>query len=311
MMAFCFKRKESVAKATRRLGRDRMEHALECLKECDRIGAIHCARKDIKKTRAVLRLVRTEIQKGRRRRMTNLLKEAARHLAAPRDAYVRARTLKNLAQHFKGQLAPGALRHVRAELRNDSDKEMRRFVKKKSVRRVARVLRGVAKKSDGLKVSGKGWKALAPGVKRAYGDGQQAYRTALKDPVPENFHQWRKGAKDLWYQVTLLQPLWPEQMEATAHELEQLGECLGDDHDLALLQQAVEEKYAGDGNTRELATLKGLIDERQRELRASALALGSRFYAEKPSAFCNRLAGYWRIWRREKRLGIEAGEPAS
>ena len=70
-MAFCFKRKESVAKATRRLGRDRMEHALECLKECDRAKAIHCARKDIKKMRAVLRLVRTEIQKRRRRRITN------------------------------------------------------------------------------------------------------------------------------------------------------------------------------------------------------------------------------------------------
>jgi CHAD domain-containing protein len=310
-MAFCFKRKESVAKATRRLGRDRMEHALECLKECDRAKAIHCARKDIKKMRAVLRLVRTEIQKRRHRRITNLLRVAARHLAAPRDAYVKTRTLKNLAQHFKGQLAPGALRHVRAELRSDLNKEMRRFAKKRIARRVARILRGMAKKSDRLKVRGKGWKALAPGVKRAYAEGQQAYRTTLKDPAPENFHQWRKGAKDLWYQVILLRPLWPEQMDATAHELEQLGECLGDDHDLAVLQQAVEEKYAGDGNTRELATLKGLIDERQRELRASALALGSRFYAEKPSAFCNRLAGYWQIWRREKKPGIEAAEATS
>jgi CHAD domain-containing protein len=310
-MAFCFKRRESVAKAARRLARNRIEHALECLKECDRAEAIHCVRKDIKKMRAVLRLVRTEIQKKQRLRITKLLREAAGHLAAPRDVYVKAVTLKNLARHFRGQLTPGALRHVRAELRNDLDKEMRRFAKNKSVRRVARILRGVAKKSDRLKVSGKGWKALAPGVKKAYADGQQAYRTALKDPAPGNFHQWRKGAKDLWYQVTLLRPLWPEQMDATAHELEQLGECLGDDHDLAVLQQAVEEKYASDGHARELATLKGLIDERQCELRALALALGSRFYAEKPSAFCNRLAGCWRIWRREKRPGIEAGEPAS
>jgi CHAD domain-containing protein len=310
-MAFRFKRKESVAKATRRLGRDRMEHALGCLKECDRAGAIHCARKDIKKARAVLRLVRTEIRKRCRRRITIMLKEAARHLAAPRDAYVKAMTLKDLARHFKGQLAIGGLRHVRAELRRDSDEEMRRFAKKKSARRVARILRGVAKESGRLKVSAKGWKALAPGVKRAFAEGQQAYRTARKAPEPDNFHRWRKGAKDLWYQVRLLQPLWPEEMDSTAHELEQIGECLGGDHDLAVLQQAVQEKFAGGGNTRELATVKGLIDKRQCELRALALALGSRFYSEKPSAFCNRLGGYWQVWRGEKGPGMELGEGTS
>ncbi|PWU11759.1 MAG: hypothetical protein C5B50_22775 [Verrucomicrobia bacterium] len=306
-MAFCFKKKESVAKATRRLGRNRIEHALECLKSCDRAEAIHCARKDIKKMRAVLRLVRGEIPKRRCRRITTRLQEAAGHLAPPRDAYVKARTLKNLAQHFKGQLAPGALRHVRSDLHNDLDKEMRRFANKKSIGRVVRILRDVEKKSDRLKVGGNGWSTLAPGVKRAYAEGQHAFRVAQRDAAPENFHQWRKRAKDLWYQVTLLRRLWPEQMEALAHELEELGECLGDDHDLAVMQQALGDKQpTSDASARELETLKGLIDERQHELRVAALALGSRFYAEKPSAFCNRLAAYWRIWRREKKPGIEA-----
>src|SRR5262249_35857506 len=135
-MAFCFKRKESVGKAARRLERDRIDHALECLTECDRAEAIHCARKDVKKMRAVLRLVRSEIPKNRRRRITKALRKAASDLAAPRDAYVKASTLKKLARHFKGQLAPGALRQVRAELRRDSSREMRRFAKKKTARRV-------------------------------------------------------------------------------------------------------------------------------------------------------------------------------
>src|SRR5262249_24070992 len=206
-MAFRFKRKESVAKATRRLGRDRAEHGLECLKRCERVKAIHCARKDIKKQRAVLRLLRAEIPKRCRRDITKVLREAAEDLAAPRDAYVKARTLKKLARHFKGQLAPGALRHTRGEFRSDSNKEMRRFAKKNRVKRVTRILRGVAKKWVRMKVRRKGWKALAPGVKEAYAKGQEAYRTVLKDPAAENFHQWRKGAKDLRYDVALLRPL--------------------------------------------------------------------------------------------------------
>src|SRR6185503_7855163 len=163
-MAFCFKRKESVAKAIRRVGRERIEDALECLKDCRQPEAIHCARKDIKKTRAVLRLVRTRIRKKAYCRQTDLLREAADDLSSARDAYVNAKALRDLAAHFKGQLAPGALRHVRATLRNAADEEAKRFSKEKTARSVKRVLRRVAKKVDGLRVSGKGWKAICPGV---------------------------------------------------------------------------------------------------------------------------------------------------
>src|SRR4030095_13633725 len=100
---------------------------------------------------------------------------------------------------------------------------------RKTARTVERILSRILKALDPLKVGGKGWKALCPGVKEAYREGQRAYQTVLKDPAPENFHEWRKGAKDLWHQVTLLRPLWPEQMDATAHALEQLGESLWGD----------------------------------------------------------------------------------
>jgi CHAD domain-containing protein len=307
-MAFCFKKRESVGKAVRRLGRERIKHALECLKQCDRTEAIHCARKDLKKGRAVLRLVRTEIRKKTFSRITDLLREAAHQLAAPRDAYVKLQTLSNLTRYFKGQLAAAALRHVRAEFRKARDEGVKEFAKKKTVRSVEQTLRRVAKELDCLKVRGKGWKALGPGIEVAYSEGQHAYETVLKAPSPENFHEWRKRAKDLWYQVTLLRHLWPEQMDAMERELEALGEHLGDDHDLVMLWQAIEERGIGEGNPRGLEILKGLIDERQRELRVAALAIGSRFYVDKPSDFCNRLARYWQVWRREKTSVVQSVE---
>jgi CHAD domain-containing protein len=298
-MAFCFHRRESVQKAIGRLGLERIENALECQKDCGRAEAVHCARKDIKKVRAVLRLVRTGIAKKKFGRLAKLLREAANQLAVLRDAYIRAKTLQELARHFKGQLAPGALRHVRTELRHDFDEEMKRFGKERTARAVERTLCLVAKEMARLDVDRKGWKALGPGVKRAYSEGRCAYQRVRKGASPENFHSWRKRVKDLWYQVTLLQPVWPEQMDAMARELEGLGKYLGHDHDLVVLRKAVAEQRTGEGKARELEALNGLIEERQRELRAAALALGARFYDEKPSTFCNRLAGYWRIWRRE------------
>src|ERR1051325_4660208 len=100
-MAFRFKRKESVTKAARRLGRGRAEGALQCLEDCSQAEAIHCVRKEIKKARAVLRLVRANITKKACRRLTALLREAANHLAATRDAYVTTKALKDLTGHFK------------------------------------------------------------------------------------------------------------------------------------------------------------------------------------------------------------------
>ena len=297
-----------MAKAIGRLGCDRVESALECLKDCTRAEGIHGARKDIKRTRAVLRLARAGIARKDLRRFTKLLREAASCLAPPRDAYIRAKTLADLTGHFKGQLAPGALRHVRSRLRREADEQMKCFSEEKGVKAVQQTLNRLHKEFENLEVDGKGWAVIGPGVKWAYGEGRIAFKTVLEDSSPQNFHEWRKRAKDLWYQVSLLQPVWPEQMDAMARELETLGEYLGDDHDLFVLRQSLQGKGATDIDGREWEFLQGLIDERQRELRMAAIALGERFYAEKPSTYCDRLARYWHAWRRDKKRRVRAAE---
>src|SRR5437773_9906015 len=135
-MPFCFKKKESVPKAIRRLGSERVKDGLECLKDCRRGDAIHCVRKDIKKVRALLRLVGAGIARKDLRRVSKPLRKAAKRLAGPRDAYVKFKTQADLRHHFKGQLAPTALRHIREELRRDLDEEMNCFAKEKTVKAV-------------------------------------------------------------------------------------------------------------------------------------------------------------------------------
>src|SRR6185369_16460521 len=156
-----------------------------------------------------LRLVRTEITRKSYRRQIKLLREAADQLTAARDAYVTTAALKDLSRHFKSQLASGAWHHIRAAMQNALVMENRRFAKDKSARKVQRLLLRQAKELDELDVARKGWKAIYPGVKSSYGEGRQAYQTVLKSSTPENFHEWRKRAKDLWYQIRLLRPIWP------------------------------------------------------------------------------------------------------
>jgi CHAD domain-containing protein len=247
----------------------------------------------------VLRLVRTRIPKKEFHRLTGLSRKAATRLAAVRDAHVKAQTLRKLTRRFKDQLAPGALRHVRAALLKSAAREMRRFVDEKTAATVERILRREMRAFKRLKIRGTGWTALSPGLKASYRRSQRAYRIARRDPSPGNFHAWRKRAKDLWYHLRLLQPVWPGQMTAIASELEALGRKLGDVHDLVVLKQDVGRRFTRGEYERELERLNALIEQRQDELRAAALALGARFFSGKPSVFLDVLAGYWKTWRRE------------
>ena len=298
-MAYRFKRKEPVAKAIRRLGRGRIEHALERMKERNRAEAVHGARKEIKKARAVVRLIRTGITQKKYRQLTGRLRNAAALLAAPRDAYIKTKTLHDLAEHFKGRIAPASLRSVRTALRKACNEEMKRFESERTSSAVEKSLHPVLKTLEHLQVNSNGWEALGPGVKTAYRQGRLAYRTASKNPSPETFHEWRKRAKNLWYHVRLLHPVRPGWMEAMAGELKTLGEYLGVDHDLTVLRQEIEARTFGSARIRH--ALNRLIERRQQALQASALALGAGFYTEKPSIFRDRLAGYWQAWRHEKK----------
>jgi CHAD domain-containing protein len=115
------------------------------------------------------------------------------------------------------------------------------------------------------------------------------------DPGPENVHEWRKRAKDLWYQLRLVRRAWPPLLGEMADQAHELADLLGDHHDLAVLRADLDGRAAV-GHREELGAL---IGRRQEELVGDALELGGHLYAEKPQAFERRLRAYWKAWRAE------------
>jgi CHAD domain-containing protein len=118
-------------------------------------------------------------------------------------------------------------------------------------------------------------------------------------------HDWRKRAKDLWYHLRILADTSPGIVGGYVKDVHRLADLLGDDHDLAVLREAVV-SHSG-----ELAVdhepVLGLIDHRRFQLEAEAMLLGERVYAEKPSAFVRRLHRYWKAWRAQAASGSSAG----
>ena len=66
------------------------------------------------------------------------------------------------------------------------------------------------------------WALVEPGLSRTYRDGRGALKRRPADASAENVHEWRKRAKDLWYQLRIIHDAWPELLGATVEQAHQL-----------------------------------------------------------------------------------------
>ncbi len=293
-MPFRFKKKESVAKAVRRLCSERLDDALETLEKGAKLQAVHNVRKEIKKLRSILRLIRREIGKHTYSRQTGALRQAADLLTDFRDAQVKLNAFDRLARHFSRKLPPCPFPEIRTALQENCRAEERRLAR--SIAPLKEILSESKKCFHDLKVHARGWKAIAPGLNRIYCRGRESYETARRKRLPENFHEWRKRVKDLWHQLRLLCPACPRRLRDRVARLEKLGDLLGDDHDLFLLNEFVSNKFH---QAQQAKMFQELILSRQKELRSEALKLGGRFYRERPGHFCRQIGSYWKSWRSQ------------
>jgi CYTH domain-containing protein/CHAD domain-containing protein len=288
---------EGAAAGMRRVIVGRLEKATERLQEAGEAGdalaeAIHGARKDLKKARAALRLIRDELGEKSFKRENHALRDAARLLSASRDAEVKLETLDALVEGA-GDTPPGATALWREALIADRDRIVGGEGDEAGTAVAA--IEEVAARAPEWRIRHDGWKLLAPGLDTAYSEGREAFAALGDSPSFDAVHDLRKRGKDLWYQVRLLRGAWEPVLEATAEEIHDFTDLLGDHHDLAVLAADLEGRSPVDPAQRE--TLRALIEARQAELLGEARSAGERIYTEKPKAFGRRLRAYWRAWR--------------
>jgi CYTH domain-containing protein/CHAD domain-containing protein len=287
---------EGAAAGMRRVILGRLDRATERLRDAGEEGdalaeAIHGARKDVKKARAALRLIREELGEKTFKRENRTLRDAARLLSASRDAEVKLETLDALVEGA-GDTPPEATALWREALVADRDRIVGRD---RNTEAAVAMIEEVTARAPGWRIRHDGWKLLAPGLDTAYSEGREAFAALGGSPSFGAVHDLRKRGKDLWYQVRLLSDAWEPVLEATAEEIHDFTDRLGDHHDLAVLAEDLDERPQVDPARRE--TLKALIEARQEALVAEARVTGEQIYAEKPKAFSRRLRAYWRAWR--------------
>jgi len=293
------RKEESATEGMRRIALGRAEKAVERLREAPRLedpsDCIHGARKDLKKLRAVLRLLRRALGDDLYRIENDRYREAGRLLSPSRDARVKLETLDALRERPGGQLPVAATDEWRELLRAECEQAVDDVRGGgESLDRAVELIEAGRERIATWPLRPDSWKLVGPGVGRAYRRGRKAMRKAAEEPSGERLHEWRKRAKDLWYHLRILHDALPENLASMLAQVDELADVLGAHHDSEVLR--------ADLLGRELPTVPrpALVDAiaaRQQELAATAFDLGKQLYEIKPKAFRRKMKRGWKAWR--------------
>jgi CHAD domain-containing protein len=299
-MAYRFEANETVADAVRRIAGEELRSAayrLSRRKNGNRDEAIHEARKSIKKTRALLKLMRLEL--GDCFDRDNLrLREIGQQLSEIRDAAAMPEIFEPMAKDHAGELPQKVFVAVGAELHRRKKSEASPARMRAVLPRMAAALRVIAKDAGAWPLQRDGFEALEPGLRQTLKRGRHAMMIARDNPEPHNFHQWRKRTKEHYYHTKLLEGMWSDAIRKRDGELKELETVLGDEHNLSVLCEKIIADQTRFGSDVEVDSFLELAMRDQEKLRTRAIAMGTKLHEEKARGLTAKLSRLWNSPRK-------------
>jgi CHAD domain-containing protein len=248
-------------------------------------ASVHNIRKEFKRARAALRMLRACIGVLEYRRDNALLRDAARPLTPIRDAKVLLQTLEQLASK-QGAGRRGFLVHFH-EILKDKRRLARRQLRPAELTAAVRVLRGIRRRAAALPASRLA-SPRARGLEHAFKKARAAFAVARQRGTDESLHEWRKQTKYFANQLEMVLPLGSKLFDKSHEHATQLADYLGDDHDLVILtEQIVEHAKGADAPAvnKEVRDLIGSVERRRKKLQRRALRLGRRLYSGRAARY--------------------------
>lgn len=302
-MNFEFSSRIRVQRQVRKIAAQQIDKALRqaALADADFVQVVHKARRHCKRLRGLLRLIEPRFKRFAEENLA--VRDAMNLLAGSRDAAVMRETMEALAGFDREKSEPGMDRALvdavcqlleqRSEMLPDAAAQ-RRLLEEFSA-----ALTRIRARVGGWSIKGSGFGCLGDGLEQTYRRMRREMVAAQRSPTADALHEWRKHTKYHWHHMGLLQAAAPEMLEGRRHLLDQLGETLGDHHNLAVLDQTLGDE-PGPIAEAEIAVVRQVIGERQTSLAGQAFSLGQQLVAERPSALRSRFAQYWALLPVEK-----------
>jgi CHAD domain-containing protein len=240
--------------------------------------AVHDVRRELKRARATLRLLRKSMGGPPYRRDNWAIRDVARLLTPLRDAKVLVRTLGRLRRVGEDNDLGAAGSLLTREFQEEQQAIARRLLPKHLVA-AADVLRTVQERVREIPRARLDECSISEGLGRAYKAGRRAFRRVKDQGTDGRLHEWRKQVKYLLNQIDVARQLGGAKLKKRRKYSQRLADLLGDDHDLAVLNAKIKASASHEVSRR----LALRIEKRRAVLQREARRVGRLLYGGKAS----------------------------
>ncbi|MER9449937.1 CHAD domain-containing protein [Mesorhizobium sp. M0254] len=254
--------------------------------------ALHKCRKRLKSARALLRLVRSGNETFCRTE-NQCYRHVAALLAGPREATALVETVDRLAAAFPEQVAGGGLDSVRDRL------IARQHEMHAGAGLDAAIGAATAACEEGLirierlllpDLPEHAADVLAEGARKTLRRARKALDRAGSRGEAEDFHDLRKAAKTHSMHLSLLGRLWPTPIKVRRKAVDELGERLGELHDVFVMRVLLEADGEPLGDAQDTRLLGKLLKRSEKSLKKSCLAGAAELFGDSPKRSTKKLA---------------------
>jgi CHAD domain-containing protein len=261
---------------------------------------VHETRKNFKKIRTVLRLIRSDLGEKSFQIENSFYGDSGKILSDLRDSTVLIETFDKLLKNSELEMSNFDFSIFRNFLvEKHKNISANKHNKSQVINSLSTDLLLARSRVFDWHISGDNFKIIKRNLQKIYEQGQGYMYTVFSEAIKENVHEWRKCVKNLWYSMRILSNLWVEIMNPLVILLGKLSDTLGDANDLFLLKERIisnQSKFKDDQHTRELINF---IDRRIIDLLRDARTIGRKIYSEDSKYFVGRMQNYFEIWRSE------------
>ncbi|MFH5831220.1 CHAD domain-containing protein [Halalkalibaculum sp. DA384] len=276
---------ESIDEGIKRIYTDRLQQIIPTIRPPHQNlhEAIHDARRGFKFMRALIRLIKFSLEPEAYEQQNHMFRDMGRFVSELRDLHVFILLMQYVARESHSvrpqdiEEGLNILQQQEKELLEEA-RDQHRF--EDMADRLEEVQNAFTEQ-QGLPGQ---QSLLFPGLKEIYKKGRENYFRADEEGTKEQFHEWRKQVKYFMNAFQVLAYFWPGKLDIKGKSLAQLSDYLGEEHDLALLDDLlVDQDFR-----RHLGNIKAMrsyVDQKRSFLQRSALNLGGFIYSKTEEEF--------------------------
>jgi CHAD domain-containing protein len=254
--------------------------------------SIHQVRVNIKKMRALLRLIRPSLGEESYTFENNFFRDTARSLAFLRDYTTCSDALEKLVKNRRSkQIHDGFAKLIRAvSIRRKSALKEVNFPDLST--RILQELQTARQRVSQWNLTMDASEMIYSGLLNLYSQGRRRFWLAKAQTNEVTMHQLRKTSKYLLYLNQMLQELWPSVLAIHVEEYKELSALLGMHHDICVLNHHLADLAGTNMKKPVRVSLQKAMWKRKKQLENKILVRAARIYSERPASF----AGKYKIW---------------